>query len=828
MRRLSTILITAVALATAGTGPGRADTEPLPPGHPGYLRRVWEPVDAGERLYPGTPRETKLFREVGAVAVTIDPLIWTNIAEARSYLAAEAGDKYEAAETIDATRFIVQAGQDIDTDPTESSDNALRAQLALLTGVVACDPVFRYGHADGGRLVITPSIIVMLKDGISPTAYFGTSDPAIARPLWINGPEYLFTTTNASSFAILTEVNAHDAHPDTEWAEPNASSPITREYLPNDPLIGSSWFIDHTGLGGTRTNADIRLAQAWDITGGGSSNIVVAIIDDGVEWLHPDLNANLFINVNDMNFNGIDDDGNGAIDDVSGYNFGGNNPESYPAHPEDRHGTSCAGLVAGVANNGIGAAGVAFRSRLLSIKITEEGRWLAIADIAPVIRYAAGLDGLGNQVWRGADILSMSFGYSVEVSRVVENALTAAGTSGRGGRGAVMFAASGNHASGYAWYRIRMEALPPGTYQAMFEYRKDQAVSSGLDAVRLSSIRLGDANRTRTEFVQPVLPPGWISGGDVPFAIEDNPAFAYSTARYQARSGVLGHNQTSWLLSPPFLRAETESVYVTAWVDTDAGDPTIGWQYPPVNNQGDWLFVRLFHIDTATWYDFALDAGVPGNRRNDSGNRINTAMDVTTVHPMVLKVGAVTDWGYRSHYSEYQANGIDFLAPSGGGNMGVWTTDIQGAGGYNTREGVDGDYTQFDGTSAACPIAAGVGALILSMNTNLTRVQVRDLMRNSADQIGEVPYVNNTNRFYGYGRINAYQALLDLGVPGVVTAYTDVVRNQRVYDIPGTQIARDDFSIEPGATVTMRASRVVLQDGFTAKSGSVFRTEITP
>jgi subtilisin family serine protease len=95
----------------------------------------------------------------------------------------------------------------------------------------------------------------------------------------------------------------------------------------------------------------------------------------------------------------------------------------------------------------------------------------------------------------------------------------------------------------------------------------------------------------------------------------------------------------------------------------------------------------------------------------------------------------------------------------------VWTTDRVAPTATTRPPGTNGDYTAFSGTSAATPLAAGIGALLLSTDTNLTRSQVRARLRASCEKVGEVTYTAGTNLFYGYGRVNAYRALLTNDLP---------------------------------------------------------------
>lgn len=123
---------------------------------------------------------------------------------------------------------------------------------------------------------------------------------------------------------------------------------------PNDPLFPAQWHYNNTGQTGGRPGADIRVLKAWQLETG-KPNVVVAVMDGGIQYTHPDLAANMWRNENEIPGNGIDDDNNGYADDVHGYGFGDDVGDMYP----DMHGTHVAGTIAAVTNNGIGVAGVA-------------------------------------------------------------------------------------------------------------------------------------------------------------------------------------------------------------------------------------------------------------------------------------------------------------------------------------------------------------------------------------------------------------------------------------------------------------------------------------
>ena len=429
-------------------------------------------------------------------------------------------------------------------------------------------------------------------------------------------------------------------------------------------------------------------------------------------------------------------------------------------------------------------------------------------------------------MWRGADILSMSWNATPDAAG--NAALAAVQANGRNGKGCVVFASSGNDASGYVLYDLDdVTALPAGNYFLQFEYYKDAAGTGGYDAVWLGHVQLPDADRTFLSFDTPALPPGWSVGGNAPFTIEDDPEFAYGIGRYQARSGAIGNGQVSWIRTPVFTMTPTNRGFFSMWIDTEVGASP--WVYPPVANEGDWAVVRAFDVSNAVWSTFRIDAGVPGGQRRFNTTAVATNAHWPSVQTNVIGVGGVTDMGYRYDGSQYRLTGLEFVSPTAGGREGVWTTDRVGTNGYNQAPGTNGDYTAFSGTSAATPLAAGIGALLLSTDTNLTRTQVRARMRASCDKVGGVTYTAGTNLFYGYGRVNAYRALLSNSLPTATYASNDVVRNQRAYLSHGTQSMGTAYAITPSASVTARAAdRVRLAPGFRVESGGVFRAITDP
>ncbi|MGB7220414.1 MAG: S8 family serine peptidase, partial [Vicinamibacterales bacterium] len=137
--------------------------------------------------------------------------------------------------------------------------------------------------------------------------------------------------------------------------------------VPNDPQFGTLWGLRNTGQSGGTAGADIRATEAWNLTTG-SSNVVVAVIDTGIDPFHQDLAANVFQNTADCNTNGVDDDGNGFVDDCNGIDTV--NHDSYP-FDDNGHGTHTAGTIGAVGNNSIGVVGVNWTVRLMACKFLD-------------------------------------------------------------------------------------------------------------------------------------------------------------------------------------------------------------------------------------------------------------------------------------------------------------------------------------------------------------------------------------------------------------------------------------------------------------------------
>src|SRR5262245_54842591 len=150
---------------------------------------------------------------------------------------------------------------------------------------------------------------------------------------------------------VASAVRALSKHPAVEYAEPNYR--LYPSATPNDPL--SQWAL-----------APISAPAAWDLTTGNSS-VLVGVLDSGIDFNHPDLAANIWTNPGEVPDDGIDNDNNGYIDDVRGWDWWNGDNSVLDAN-ENPHGTHVAGIIGAVGNNGIGIAGVNWQVKIVPLK----------------------------------------------------------------------------------------------------------------------------------------------------------------------------------------------------------------------------------------------------------------------------------------------------------------------------------------------------------------------------------------------------------------------------------------------------------------------------
>lgn len=252
-----------------------------------------------------------------------------------------------------------------------------------------------------------------------------------------------FEISAASVQAMCASIRSANAGVDITC---EANSLIAANITPNDPQYSALY-------GMTKISAPL----AWDISTGSTSS-VVAIIDTGIDYTHPDLVDNIATNTREIPNNGVDDDANGYIDDYYGYDFINNDSNPIDDH---YHGTHCAGTVGAKGNNSKGVSGVNWTVKLMPVKVLDASGSGTLASVAAGMNYA---------VKRGVKIMSMSLG-TTSYSSTLENAVINARNSG-----VLVVAAAGNSSQDTDVYPHYPSALPQDNVLAI-------AASNSTDAL---------------------------------------------------------------------------------------------------------------------------------------------------------------------------------------------------------------------------------------------------------------------------------------------------------------------------------------------------------
>jgi subtilisin family serine protease len=225
--------------------------------------------------------------------------------------------------------------------------------------------------------------------------------------------------------------------PFVAYAHPNYV--IAAVQLPDDEYFAEQWALHNTGqdslfgafAGGT-ADADVDWPEAWTARIG--SGAVVAVLDTGIDYRHTDLQANVWQNAAEAGGSaGIDDDGNGYVDDLRGWDFANNDNGPLDGHG---HGTHVAGTIGAVANNTRGVAGVMWNGKVMALKILDDNGYGLLSDAVDALQYA---------VAQGARVSNNSWGYSEVLPEeeadhnALRDAIAAAGSQGH-----LFVAAAGN------------------------------------------------------------------------------------------------------------------------------------------------------------------------------------------------------------------------------------------------------------------------------------------------------------------------------------------------------------------------------------------------
>ncbi len=533
--------------------------------------------------------------------------------------------------------------------------------------------------------------------------------------------------------AVEDAVSKYQESPAVEYAEPNYLYQASA--IPNDTLFTTLWGLHNTGqavngIGGA-AGVDIEAPEAWDLTTG-SPNVIIGVVDTGIAYDHSDLAPNMWVNTGEIPNDGIDNDGNGYIDDVNGYDFVNSDPDPMdPPDPQGNpgHGTHVAGTIAAVGNNGLGITGVMHTAKLMALKAGDVTLNLTNAAILQAEDYAR---------VNGARAINASFGRTGgPCSQAEYDMLSALNTAG------VMFlVAAGND-------NVSNDVTP--SYPAQYSV----ATACGPGLPNVIAVAAIDQNGNRASFsnfgatsVQ-IAAPGVNINSTRPTSNFTSVLFH----NYDSSPDALGYTFTgtnnSWgftnnvSLSPPTSLTDSPAGNYLNNTDSFATGPI----FSTVGRRGCRL-VGSYRLATELGFDgFLLDISRNGGATwttvaGDSGSTGGTFVNVP-----------FSDIPDRSANNQFRFN---FISDSSIVDDGGYFDNVQVRCTSGAPSGTT-DYQFLKGTSMATPHVTGVVGLVLAANPNLNVAQIRDAILNTGVPVPALNGVVSTG-----SQLNARNAVVSV------------------------------------------------------------------
>ncbi|MEX5282635.1 S8 family serine peptidase [Nitrospira tepida] len=546
------------------------------------------------------------------------------------------------------------------------------------------------------------------------------------------------------ALSVEEAVSKYRSHPAVEYAEPNYLHWL--KAMPNDAQFGTLWGLHNTGqdVNGTAgtADADIDAPEAWDINTG-SPNVTVAVIDSGIAYDHPDLGPNIWTNPGEIPGNGVDDDGNGLVDDVRGWDFSMN--DSDPMDPVDfnnpdgnpGHGTHVAGTIAGAGNNGTGVTGVMWTARLMALKAGGVGGLPTFA-IVSAVQYA---------VAKGARVINASYG-GPDCSLAEYDAVSAANAAG------VLFvAAAGNDGEDN-------DSVPsfPANFSA-------PSVCGGQQKAALANViavaatdqndQLASFSNFGSTTVQ-VAAPGVRINSTKPTSNVTNVLFHSFDSNPTALGYTSGGTNNTWGFTSAASFSSPNSL-----ADSPAGNY--------LNNTNSFVIGPVF--STAGQRGCRFDSRVRLQTEPDlDGVLVETSRNSGTTWQTINAVSGSTNaqfvgftWGDIADGVVSSRFRLRFVSDESVVFDGVYVDNVRIACVAGAPSGST-DYQFLQGTSMATPHVAGLAGLLLSANPNLTVTQLKNAILNTVDRKAALSGKVSTG-----GRINARAALASVVANFTVT-----------------------------------------------------------
>ena len=513
---------------------------------------------------------------------------------------------------------------------------------------------------DGPR--VPGEVVVRFEEGTDPRARMSARRAVAAEDharLGIPGLEVL----ELDGTSVRDAIEELEARPDVLYAEPNYV--VTASATPNDSFFGQQWALNDATSG----SADIDAPAAWDAAVG-TDNVTVAVVDTGVAWDHPDLAENIWTNPGEAGANatnGLDDDGNGFVDDVRGWDWVDvdNDPMDVSGH-----GTHVAGTIGARGNNGRGVSGIGWNMKLMPLRVLAASGSGSTADVARAFDYAAD---------QGAKVVNASFG-GAGYSRATADVIAA-------NPDVLFVAASGNES-------VNNESTP--AYPCNLTYANVVCVAAITRTNSLASF--SNFGATSVDLAAP--------GASI--------------------LSTVPHRET--LFSETF-ETDVSSRWTTSW-GPEAGPSGMAYSDSPGTTYADSSETALTltnPIDTSSANGCALSYRLNMDVLDGDYFDVESSTDGTTWRRSATYYGSTGGWIWVTNDLGSLGSGLQLRyklrSDALGSSNGVALDDISLT--CSTRNYSSLDYKYFSGTSMATPHVAGAAGVLFSAKPAATVAEIR-------------------------------------------------------------------------------------------------------
>jgi subtilisin family serine protease len=512
--------------------------------------------------------------------------------------------------------------------------------------------------------------------------------------------------------SVAAAAEEFERHPEVRYAEPNRLHHM--HATPSDARFAELWGLHQP------SDADIDAPQAWDVTPG-SSSVVVAVVDTGVAYNHPDLASNMW--ANDDPPDGVDNDANGRVDDARGWDFLGNDNTPLDV---DGHGTHVAGTIGATGNNGLGVTGVNWDVSIMALR--------ACCDADGFFPTSAIVDAFGYACANGADIVNGSFG-SNELDTPVRDAILACPSMlfvFSAGNDTADLDGTGPDFDSYPCELHRPPTSAPNVICVAATDRNDQLASfsnHGTSAVHLAAP--GSEILSTSPYETIWGPDGFDDATDTDFNTRWGDRTSTAGDKLWGRTASIRDSGTHSLTDSPAGNYAADTSTTIRRLDA----------FSLTGKAGCSLHYAM-RLDTEFDFDsFSLFGGTtpatPTSLDSWSGSTEGSFFDVSSDLSMFD--------GEPTVYVRFRLDSDDIFNFDG-----VYVDDVS----VKCLEPGGTDYESLDGTSMATPHVVGVAALLLAQNPARTVAELRTLLTSSTDALGSLADKTATG-----GRLNACKAL---------------------------------------------------------------------